>query len=249
MYSISVVLPAHNEAENIARVVKDADSFLKTLCTDYEILVVDDGSVDSTAENVCQLSSTLPVRLLQHERNQGYGAALWTGIRAARKPFVFWTDADNQFTFEDMRNLLALSDEAHLVIGHRIKRQDPPHRLLFAWGWNTLVNLLFGHTAKDVDCAFKLARKEVIDAIEVQSRGATFSAELLVRAKRAGFGIREVGVRHFPRTHGSPSGAKPSVILRAFRELWRFRLRLWQEGPAELRAKPPGEVGVHERAS
>lgn len=239
-----MVLPAHNEAENIGRVVGDADRFLRSLQAQYEILVVDDGSADDTAAEVQRLADRIPARVLRHERNQGYGAALWTGIRAAQLPLIFWTDADSQFTFDDLRSLLALSDEAEFVIGHRLKRQDPPHRLLFAWGWNTLVNLLFGYTARDVDCAFKLVHRSAMNTIEVRSRGATFSAELLVRAKRAGYRIREVGVRHFPRTRGHPSGARPSVILRAFRELASFRIQLWREGsPARRTGEQPAGEG------
>jgi hypothetical protein len=122
-----------------------------------------------------------------------------------------------------------LTAHADLIAGYRSPRRDPPHRLLYGWGWNFLVRLLFGYTVRDVDCAFKLFEREIMDHINIQSRGATFSAEFLVRAKRAGYKIAEVPVSHLPRLAGRPTGARIDVIVRAFRELVRVRLALWRE--------------------
>ncbi len=231
---ISVVLPAYNEEENIGPAVIEAIEVVGAITGDYEVVVVDDGSRDGTAEEVCQLAKRYPqVRLVQHPVNQGYGAALYSGFTNARKELVFLTDSDRQFDLTEIKKLLPFIDEYDLVIGYRAPRRDPFLRKLNGWGWSALVTLLFGYTSRDIDCAFKLFRREIIERINIESRGATFSAEFLVRAKRAGYRIREVPlVGHRPRVAGSPTGARLDVIIRAFRELLRFRWRLWVEGDA-----------------
>ena len=234
MKSISVAMPAYNEAENIAAMVEDVIQVLDTLTDDYEVIVVDDGSRDGTAEVVKSLEERYPVvRLVQHQVNQGYGAAVFSGLASATRELVFFTDSDRQFDLREIEKLLAHIDQADLVVGYRAPRRDPFMRKLNGWGWSGLVTLLFGYTARDIDCAFKLMRRKVITRLqdEVQSRGATFSAEFLVRAKRAGFRIREVPLRgHRPRVAGSPTGARLDVILRAFKELLQFRIALWRKG-------------------
>ncbi|HLG74517.1 MAG TPA: glycosyltransferase family 2 protein [Chloroflexota bacterium] len=226
MPALSVAMPAHNEAENIVRVLTDAVDVLERIEPDYEIVVVDDGSRDNTANLVRQFAETHDrVRLVRHPVNQGYGAAVWTGLTSSTGEKRFFTDSDAQFKLDEIQLLLDEMPPADFVAGYRTVRQDTFMRKLNGKGWTALVNLLFGYAARDVDCAFKLMRSEVVECLPVQSRGATFSAELLVRARRAGFVMREVGVTHLPRTAGSPSGAKLHVILRAFKEL----LRLWKE--------------------
>ncbi|MDE3076895.1 MAG: glycosyltransferase family 2 protein [Chloroflexota bacterium] len=247
MPALSVAFPAHNEAENIEDVLAAAVQALRNIEPDYEIVVVDDGSRDETAAHVLKCAQTnARVRLVQHEVNRGYGAAVWTGLTASRGDMLFYTDADGQFRLEELPLLVAEMPPADMVIGYRRHRQDPWLRRLNGWGWTSLVNALFGHAARDVDCAFKLMRREVVEALPVKSRGATFSAELLVRARRAGYVVHEVGVTHLPRLKGTPSGAKPAVIVRAFKEL----VILWRE----LQLHPqPSAAGVqtagHERAS
>lgn len=235
MHSISVTMPAYNEEENIRPMVQEVVQVMEGLVKDaqiedYEVIVVNDGSRDNTADAVRELSEKLPsVRLVDHEVNQGYGAAVYTGFTSARKDLVFLTDSDKQFDVSEIRLLLPLIDEADLVAGYRAPRRDPFKRRLFGTGWTTLVTILFGYTVRDVDCAFKLFRREIIESIDIESRGATFSAEFLVRAKRKGYRFREVPVTHLPRVAGSQTGANLHVITRAFRELIRFRLRLWRE--------------------
>ncbi|MFZ5919296.1 MAG: glycosyltransferase family 2 protein [Chloroflexota bacterium] len=234
MKSITVAMPAYNEAENIEAMVKDVIQVMDTLTDDYEVIVVNDGSRDATGDVVRSMEQHYPqVRLVQHPVNQGYGAAVFTGLTSATKELVFFTDSDRQFDLRELEKLLALIDQADLVVGYRAPRRDPFMRLANAWGWKTLVNLLFGYTARDIDCAFKLMHRHVIERIKDQiiSRGATFSAEFLVRARRAGFRFREVPLHgHRPRVAGSPTGARPQVIIRAFKELIRFRIALWREG-------------------
>ncbi len=234
MKSISVAMPAHNEEANIAGMLDDVMSVMSELTTDYEIIVVDDGSRDGTAQVVQALAARYPqVCLVRHEKNQGYGAAVFTGLTSATRDWVFFTDSDRQFDLREISKLLDVADSADLVIGYRAPRRDPLMRKVNAWGWNTLVTLLFGYTARDIDCAFKLMRRSVIDDLKdkVRSRGAAFSAEFLVRARRAGYRVAEVSLAgHRPRMAGSPTGAKPAVIVRAFRELFRFWTTFRQEG-------------------
>jgi glycosyltransferase involved in cell wall biosynthesis len=233
--ALSIVMPAYNEGQNIAPMVQDALRVAARLSNDYEVIVVDDGSKDDTAAQVASLAQQDPhVRLIQHQRNQGYGAAVYSGLTAASKEWVFFTDSDRQFVLEELERLLAHAQAADIVIGYRAPRRDPLLRRFYGWGWNRLVTLLFGYTARDIDCAFKLMRRELIAHVAplVRSRGATFSAEWLVLARRLGYQFAEVPVSHRPRVAGRPTGARLRVIWRAFLELARFRLRLWRRGIA-----------------
>ncbi len=224
MPSISAVLPAYNEEENLPRTTRAAVAALARLTPDFEVIIVDDGSRDGTAAVARKLAEEMPgVRLVPHTVNQGYGQALATGFDAATKELVFFTDSDGQFDLDELERLLQHIHEADLVIGYRAPRRDPYIRWLNALGWNTLVNILFGYAARDIDCAFKLFRRGVWTSMTVQSRGATFSAEFLVRARAAGYRFVEVPVTHLPRLAGQATGAKPKVIIRAFRELIAFR--------------------------
>jgi glycosyltransferase involved in cell wall biosynthesis len=230
MSSISAVLPAYNEQEVIGRTVEAVDVVLSSLADDYEIIVVDDGSRDATAQRLAELQTRFPrLRVETHERNRGYGAALASGFSAASKELIFLTDGDKQFDVGQLYEFLPLPSDVDLYIGYRKPRADPWIRRLYGWGWNELVRLLFGPTAHDVDCAFKVFRREVWERTKVQASGATFSAEFLVKARRHGFRVRERPVRHYPRPAGSPTGGRPSVIVRAFKELLRLRLKLNQE--------------------
>ncbi len=235
-HSVSVVLPAYNEEALIERTVQHVAEVLRLLVDDFEIVVVNDGSRDRTREILVRLMATEPelhLRTISHTRNQGYGAALASGFDAAHAELILMLDADGQFDVAEVVHLLAaLDDETDLAIGFRAQRADPPMRLLNAWGWKQLVNGLFGYTARDIDCAFKLFRRTVWQSMHVESHGATFSAEFLIKARRLGFRIAEVPVSHFPRTAGSPTGANPRVIARAFVELFRLRMRTAREADA-----------------
>lgn len=233
MPGISVVLPAYNEEANVPRVVAALVPVLEALTADYEIIVVDDGSRDRTAEVTGELAGANPyLRLVQHKVNQGYGAAVYSGFSAATKELVFLTDGDGQFDVGELARLLPSLSGVDMVIGYRAPRRDPFIRRLNGWGWTLLSNVLFGHVARDVDCAFKLFRREILDHITVKSRGATFSLEFLVRARRAGYKVRETPVKHLPRVAGKQTGARLDVIVRAFRELFAFRSKLNQESRA-----------------
>jgi len=227
MTSLTVAMPAYNEAENIAEMINRARTIVGPLVDDLEIIVCNDGSADETGAIVLQEAQADPrVRLVEHEVNQGYGAAVRDAVWAASKELVFFTDSDLQFDLSEIERFLLRINEADMVIGYRYARSDPWYRSLFGHGWSWLVNLLFGYTARDIDCAYKLFRRKVIDTVKVESGGAMFSAEFLVRCKKAGFRMVEEPVSHYPRIAGSQTGANPRVVLRAFGELFRLRGRL-----------------------
>jgi glycosyltransferase involved in cell wall biosynthesis len=233
MASVSLVLPAYNEAENIEPMVAEAVPALEASADDYEILVVDDGSADGTAAVTRRVMEANPhVRLVQHEVNKGFGAAVFSGLVQAEKEWIFYTDADRQFVLSELERFVPFMGEADLIAGYRAPRRDPFLRVLYGKGWSALCTLLFGYTVRDVDCGFKLFRREIIQELapQISSRGATFSIEWLARAKRAGYRFVELPVTHRPRVAGSQTGANIDVIVRAFRELARVRLQLWQEG-------------------
>jgi glycosyltransferase involved in cell wall biosynthesis len=236
--SISAVLPAYNEEAIIERTVRHVASVLAELTSDSEVIVTNDGSRDRTGAILAELQEREPalnLHVVTHPTNYGYGAALASGFDAAHKDLIFMTDGDKQFDVTELSHFLPEMDpRTDLVIGWRRNRADPFMRKLNALGWKTLVNLLFGYTARDVDCAFKLFRRGVWESMTVHARGATFSAEFLIKARRLGFHVKEFPVSHLPRTAGSPTGARPEVILRAFVELFR----LWRNLDNELNADP-----------
>ena len=234
MPGIAVALPAYNEEASLPRTVPPIVEALRRVTDDFEIVVVDDGSRDRTADVVRELSQQYPqVRLVQHPINLGYGAAVWTGITSGQKEFIFFTDADGQFDISELQKFIPFTKTHDLIIGYRAPRGDPPMRLVNAFGWKVFVTLLFGYVARDIDCAFKLFRREVLDQVYVESRGAAFSAEFLIKARDRGFKTKEIPVSHHPREAGSATGNRPDVIARAFREMltfW-FKSRILRQEP------------------
>jgi glycosyltransferase involved in cell wall biosynthesis len=226
---LSVVLPAFNEEANVERVVRDCVTYLDGKNLDYELLVVNDGSRDRTGEILDGLTSTIPrLRPQHHPQNRGYGAALRTGFDAAAKRFVFYMDGDGQFDIRNLDAVLPLAtDDDHIVTGFRIERSDPFIRRLNAKLFGGfLVRILLGVRVRDLNCAFKLIPKKVLNTIKLESTGALINAELYGRAIRHGFGIKEVGVHHYPRQAGVQTGAHLSVIVRAFKELFLLRRKI-----------------------
>jgi dolichol-phosphate mannosyltransferase len=201
--SLSLILPAYNEATGIAEAVAEADDALARFAGDYEILVVDDGSSDATSEVVAEVARARPrVRLLRHEVNRGYGAALRTGFEAARGELVAFTDADGQFDLADLERLTSLADQFPLVVGYRVRRQDPWRRRFFSWGYNQLVRRLVGTGVRDCDCALKVFRRGALRRLLPESTHFFVNTEMLARARQLGLRVAEVGVCHRPRRHG-----------------------------------------------
>lgn len=222
--SISLFFPCFNEEENVERTVLAALAACKGLFSDFEIIVVDDGSRDRTGKIADRLAGEHEhVRAVHNQPNRGYGGALQRGFSEARKDYVFFTDGDGQFDVGELSLLADVIDGYDMVVGYRLDRKDTLIRKFNAWCWTTLCNRVFGMKIRDVDCAFKLLPRRLLDEIHLHSQGAMISAELLARAIRKGYRIGQVGVHHFPRRAGTPTGANPKVILRAFAELIKLR--------------------------
>jgi len=229
---LSYFFPAHNEAGNLGALVEEALAALPAIAATFEIVIVDDGSRDATPRLADELAAAHDgvVRVVHHATNLGYGAALRSGFAAARHDLIAFTDGDRQFRVADLGRLtarLVAADAPDVVAGYRIKRADPFVRSLYAWLYRLATRVFFDLRLRDVDCACKLFRRAALDGIRVESGGAFFSAELLVKLRASGCRVVEVGVPHHPRIAGRPTGARPSVVFRAMRDFWALRVRLW----------------------
>jgi glycosyltransferase involved in cell wall biosynthesis len=227
--SLSCFFPAYNEEPNIARLLDEVVATLPQFADHWEAVIVDDGSTDRTASIVRDYAALHPeIRLVQHKNNLGYGHALRTGLKESTGEAVFFTDADLQFHLSDIGELLPAFGDADVVIGYRIKRRDPWHRLVVAGVYHTVLRTMFDLHVRDIDCAFKLFDRQVVDTLvgELESRSAFISPELVIRAQTAGFRITEVGVTHYPRTAGKSGGASLKVISRTISEMRRLRADL-----------------------
>ena len=228
--SISVFFPCYNEQDNITGTVEKALGVLEALNADFEVIVVDDGSSDDTgriADEIARQNSR--VKVVHHKTNLGYGAALRSGFNAATKELVFYTDGDGQFDIAEMPPLLPLMKEYDIVTCYRINRQDTLIRKINGWCWTKLICLLFGMKVRDIDCAFKLYKRQIFDNTELLSTGALIDTEILARAVYKGYTLTQKGVHHYPRTAGKQTGANLRVIVRAFIELFKLHRRIKKE--------------------
>ena len=251
--SLTLVLPAFNEEANIDAVVQDSLATLPAFADAYEIIVVDDGSRDRTGEIVAGLAAGNDrIRLVSHERNRGYGAALISGFEASTGDFVMFMDADRQFNIRDLRLLVPFAGEYDIVAGFRMERSDPLHRRVLAEMFNVSVRMLFGVHLRDIDCAFKLFRGDLLRGLPLTVPGALINTEIQAKARRQGASLQQVGVHHYPRIAGEATGGSPRVILRAVGEtlaLW-WRMRTYRPGckaahfplPPSLRPTGEGEA-------
>jgi glycosyltransferase involved in cell wall biosynthesis len=225
--SISVFFPCYNEQENVGKTADNAIAVLENLDTDFEVIIVDDGSSDDTGRIADEIADRDDrVKVVHHGRNLGYGAALQSGFNAATKELVFYTDADGQFDIGEMPSLLELIEQHDIVSCYRLNRRDSVVRKINGWCWTRLVCLLFGLRIRDIDCAFKLYKREIFDRIELSSTGALIDTEILARAKLRGYSIVQKGVHHYQRRAGEQSGAKLRVIVRAFKELFQLHRKI-----------------------
>jgi glycosyltransferase involved in cell wall biosynthesis len=226
--SLSLVLPVHNEEENIGIVIERALEVLPQYAPDFEIVPVNDGSRDGSAKILDDLARAHPqVKPVTHKVNRGYGAALTSGFGAATGDFVMFMDADRQFDIADLGLLAPFVGQFDIVAGFRMKRNDPLHRRVFAEIFNVTVRILFGVHLRDIDCAFKVFRGDLLRSIELTAPGALINTEIQAKARRQGATLEQVGVHHYPRVAGTATGGSPRVIARAMKETlllwWRMR--------------------------
>lgn len=228
--ALSYFFPAHNEEANLRGLVEEALADLPAIADAFEIIIVDDGSRDATPRIADELAAADErVRVVHHPRNRGYGAALRSGFGATRHDLIAFTDGDRQFRVADLGRLTARYGEGGVdaVVGFRIRRADPFIRTLYARAYRLANRIFFGLRVTDVDCACKVVRRDVLKGVGVESEGAFFSAELLIKLRAAGRTVVEVGVPHYPRVAGMPTGARPQVVFRAIRDFWSLRIRMW----------------------
>ena len=214
------------------RTVERALAEIGPLVDSIEVVIVDDGSTDRTPELADALAAAHPEVRVVHQENRGYGGALRTGFASSRGRLISFSDGDLQFDLTEMGRLLARLDDpaarpVDVVIGYRIKRRDPAHRIFIAKTYNAIVSVLFGLRVRDIDCAMKLFRREVFDGLRLDADCPFLSAELLIKLRARGERIAQVGVNHYPRTAGTNTGASFRKILRTFRDIGRLRVALW----------------------
>lgn len=223
---LSVFFPFVNEEANIAAVTLKALEILKKInLKDYEIILVDDGSKDKSGKIADDLISKYPKIRVIHQVNGGYGCALKTGFYSAKFDWVVYTDSDGQFDFSEIDKFIEKADNADLIYGYRLKRQDHFLRSVTAKGWALSLFIFFGLHMKDVDCGFKMISKKVLDKIAPleSTRGGMINAEIVIKAQKNKFRIAQVGVHHYPRVAGNPTGVSLRVIVQSYIDL----LRLW----------------------
>ncbi len=218
---LTIFLPSYNEEGNVERVVRGFLAEAPNVADDFEIVVIDDGSGDRTAEIAERLAAENPrVRLVRHGVNRGYGCAMATGFKTARQPYVLLCDGDGQFDPVDMRLLTSRIGDYDVVIGRRARRADHLMRRFNGRAWTILSRLLFGLTITDMDCGFKLFRREIVADLELHASGAMVTTELMARLAGRKARIGEIDVTHLPRIAGVQGGNSPSVIIGAFRDLF-----------------------------
>jgi glycosyltransferase involved in cell wall biosynthesis len=231
--SLTLVLPVHNEAENLAWLLPHAAEVLPRLARAWDLVIVDDGSTDGSGAAATGLAARLGIRLtvIRHEEKSGYGVTIGDGLRAATGDYVAFTDADGQFEIADLALLVPLLTRADLAAGWREERRDARAREVVSWVFNTLVAVLYRLPYRDVDCALKLMRRQVLDSLTLEARSALINAELYYKARHAGWRIAQVAVPHHPRVAGRRSGARPRAIVRAIKELLVFRVTIRRSLP------------------
>jgi glycosyltransferase involved in cell wall biosynthesis len=227
---ISIFFPAFNDEKTIGALVSHALDLLPTLTDDYEVLVVNDGSADATQEVLEELArESTHLKLVRHERNLGYGAALRSGFAHASKGLIFYTDGDGQYDVREMARLLPLMAEGcDVVNGYKSSRSDPAHRKVAGAIYNRLARLFFRLPVRDVDCDFRLIRRSAIRSISLASSGGAVCVEMIYKLRRGGCAFAEAPVHHYPRAHGRSQFFTPRRVARTaldFMFLW-FRLVL-----------------------
>lgn len=225
---LSVFFPCYNEEKNIKNTVSKAISVLKNTAKKWEIILINDGSKDNTAKVLEEIKSNHPkeISIITHNPNRGYGAALKSGLYNSKYQWIAFSDSDGQFDFGEITKFIDKQKETNsdIVIGFYLSRQVSKATIITSKIWEIIVFILFGLKVTDIDCGFKLINKKVVETIPKleAERGAFISSEFLIKAKKAGFKISELGVHHYPRIEGKATGRNIKVIIKSFNDLFRL---------------------------
>ncbi len=220
--NLSIFFPVYNEEKNIKETILNTVNLMISMkeISNFEILIINDGSKDNTQKISDYLSSkNNKIKVINHSENKGYGAALKTGIKSCKYEYIFFSDADLQFDINDIKKMIKYINKYDVIIGYRLNRKDNLFRKINAMSWNILNRILFGLRVKDIDCAFKLFKKDSLNEIKIYSNGAMINAEILIKLQRRGFNFKEIAVNHFSRMSGKPTGGNINVIIKAFNEI------------------------------
>jgi len=228
---LSVFFPCYNEEKNIGQTVDKAVKVLKKVAKKWEIIIVNDGSKDNTGKVALEISKKYPnIKIITHNPNRGYGGAFKSGLYGAKYSWIAFTDSDGQFDFSEISKFIKTQQntKSDLVIGYYLGRKVSKTVILTSKIWELIVFMLFGLKVKDIDCGFKFISKNVVDTIPklVAERGAFISSEFLIKSKKAGFKITEIGVHHFPRVEGQATGRQLKVIIKSFTDLFRLWFKM-----------------------
>lgn len=223
--TLSIFFPAYYDEKNISKVVDKSVEVCESLnLKDYEITIIEDGSPDKTGEEADKLAEKYSkVKVIHHIENKGYGATLWEGFKTARFDYVFYTDGDNQFDLEELKKLVSLIPYSDIVVGYRKKKQYSKYRKLTSFIYNVILRFAFDIDYIDIDCAFKIFKRDLFDKIEIKTKDAFIDAEILIQAKLLGYKSTEIGVKHLPRLDGVSTAARPSIILKTMKEIYDYR--------------------------
>lgn len=223
--TLSVFFPAYYDEKNIPKVVQNSVKILNELnLKDYEITIIEDGSPDNTGKIADELASQYEkLKVIHHTKNLGYGATIYEGFKTAKFDYVFYTDGDNQFDLEDLKKFVALIPYSDMVVGYRKKKQYSFYRKVTSFCYNNLLKLVFDIDYIDIDCAFKILRRDIFDKIQITSKDAFIDAEIIIQAKLLGYTATEVGVTHLPRIDGVSTAARPSIIFKTILEIFRYK--------------------------
>lgn len=225
--SISVFFPAYNDEHSIPKLVNDTTEILSPLTDDYEIIVVDDCSPDNVGKIADEMAKKdSHIKVIHHEKNRGYGGALKSGFNAATKDYIFYTDGDAQYDVKELLNLLPFREEYGLVNGYKIKRSDKLHRTILGKMYHHFARLIFGLRVSDVDCDFRLFKKDLIKNIKLESNEGFICVEMIYKVSRTNCKIKEVPVHHYPRMYGESQFFNVRRITKSFKSLgkgwWKF---------------------------
>jgi len=232
--SISVFFPAYNDEKSIPGLVTAAIAVLREHASDFEVIVVNDGSQDGTAAALRVLEKQYQphLRVVTHPQNRGYGAALRSGFAAARKEFVFYTDGDGQYDVSELPRLIGLMRaDVGLVNGYKLERHDPGHRVAIGFVYNRFARWLFGVRIRDIDCDYRLIRRLALNDAQLQSSSGTICVELVRMIELSGWGVVETGVHHYARLHGRSQFFRLPSLLTTLSQLLKLYWRIVVRAP------------------